>query len=205
MVARLLWEQEVPGSNPGAPIDERAAKLWFYGFTPETIVKKAVDQKIIPTRKRGSQSLVEVDDVPVLTMLGLLTEMRLVTKHKRQLRDWLRESSAPAELELTPALVVRRVGEVEQARLRAKRYADLRDQWIVRDPEIKGGEPVIRGSRVGVHTLAARIASGESAAVLAEDLPHVSAPAREVAMRCFAPFGGELHRGRSIVMPAQQR
>jgi uncharacterized protein (DUF433 family) len=149
----------------------------------ETTVKKALDQKVIPTRKRGSQSLVEVDDVPVLAMLGLLTEMRLVVKHKRQLRDWLRESSAPAELELTPALVVRRVGEVEQAHLRAKRYADLRDQWIVRDPDVKGREPVIRGSRVGVHTLAARIASGESPAVLDHDLPHIPAEAREVAVQ----------------------
>jgi uncharacterized protein (DUF433 family) len=149
----------------------------------ETTVKKAVDQKVIPTRRRGSQSFVEVDDVPVLVMLGLLTEMRLVVKHKRQLRDWLRESSASPELELTPALVVRRVGEVEQARLRAERYAELRDRWIVRDPAIKGGEPVIRGSRVGVHTLAARIAGGESAAVLEEDFAHIPAEAREVAVQ----------------------
>lgn len=149
----------------------------------ETTLKKAVDQKVIPTRRRGSQSFVEVDDVPVLAMLGLLTEMRLVVKHKRQLRDWLRESSAPPELALTPALVVRRVGEVDQARLRAERYAELRDRWIARDPAVKGGEPVIRGSRVGVHTLAARIADGESATVLEEDFPHIPAEAREVAVQ----------------------
>jgi uncharacterized protein (DUF433 family) len=149
----------------------------------ETTVKKAVDQKVIPTRKRGSQSLVEVDDVAVLAMLGLLTEMRLVVKHKRQLRAWLRTSGAPLELELTPALVVRRVDEVERTRLRAERYAELRDRWIVRDPEVKGGEPVIKGSRVGVHTLAARIASGESSAVLEEDFPHIPAEAREVAVQ----------------------
>ncbi len=149
----------------------------------ETTVKKAVDQKVIPTRKRGSQSCVEVEDVPVLAMLGLLTEMRLVLKHKRQLRQWLRTSSAPAKLELTPALVIRRVGEIEEALRRAERYARLRDEWIVRNPEIKGGEPVIRGSRVNVHTLAARIAHDESAAVLEEDFPHIPADAREVAVQ----------------------
>lgn len=151
--------------------------------TTETTVKKAVDQKVVPTRRRGSQRLVEVDDVPVLTMLGLLTDMRLVIKHKRQLRNWLRQASAPEELQLTPALVVRRVDAVEQARLRAKRYTDLRDRWIVRDPTIKGGEPIIRGSRVGVHTLAARIAAGESPEALDEDLPHIPADAREVAVQ----------------------
>jgi uncharacterized protein (DUF433 family) len=149
----------------------------------ETIVKKAVDQKVIPTRKRGSQSCIDVEDVPVLAMLGLLAEMRLVRKHKRQLRKWLRTSSGPAELELTPGLVVRKVGEIEESRSRAERYARLRDRWIVRDPEIKGGEPVIRGSRVGVHTLAARVAQSESADVLGEDFPHISAEAREVAVQ----------------------
>ena len=124
----------------------------------ETTVKKAVDQRVVPTRKRGSQSYIEVEDVPVLAMLGLLTAMRLTPKHKRQLRDWLRSANSPAEFELTPALVVRRVDELERARLRAERYARLRDKWIVRDPEIKHGEQDIRGSRERVDTQSGRIA-----------------------------------------------
>jgi uncharacterized protein (DUF433 family) len=146
----------------------------------ETTVKKAVDQQVVPTQRQGSQSYIEVEDVPVLAMLALLTAMRLTRKHKRQLRDWLRSANS-AEFELTPALVVRRVDELERARLRAERYARLRDEWIVRDPEIKRGEPVIRGSRVSVDTLAERMAQGESADVLDEDFPHIPAEAREVA------------------------
>jgi uncharacterized protein (DUF433 family) len=153
------------------------------GGITETTVKKAVDQRVVPTRRRGSQSCIEVEDIQVLAMLGLLTTMRLTPKHKRLLREWLRAPSGPAELELMPALVVRKVDEVEQARIRAERYAELRDQWIVRDPEIKRGEPVIRGSRVSVHTLADRIAQGESVAVLEEDFPHIPADAREVAVQ----------------------
>lgn len=147
----------------------------------ETTVKKAVDQKVVPTRRSGSQSWIEVEDVPVLAMLGLLNTMRLTPAHKRALRRWLRTSSAPAELELAPALVVRRVEAIEQARLRAERYAQLRDRWIVRDRDIKNGEPVISGSRVSVYTLAERIAGGESADVLDEDFPHITAEAREIA------------------------
>jgi len=151
--------------------------------TTETTVKKAVDQRVVPTRKRGTQSFIAVEEVPVLAMLGLLRSMRLTPKHKRQLREWLRASSAAAELELAPALVVRRVDEIERARLRAERYTRLRDKWIVRDPEIKRGEPVIRGSRVSVHTLAERIAQGEGAYVLEKDFPHIPAEAREVAVQ----------------------
>lgn len=146
----------------------------------ETTVKKAVDQRVIPARKRGSQSYIELDDVPVLTMLGLLTEMRLRVEHKRQLRAWLRADEGPT-LQLTPALFVQRVDEVDAARQRAERYARLRAEWIVSDPAIKGGEPVVRGSRVSVHTLADRMAHGESAATLDEDFPHIPAEAREVA------------------------
>jgi uncharacterized protein (DUF433 family) len=151
--------------------------------TSPTTVKKAVDQKVIPSKQLRSQSYIETDDVPVLAMFGLLADMRLSLKHKRQVRRWLRTSSAPTELELTPALVVRKVEAIEQARHRAERYTRLRDEWIVRDPDVKGGEPVIRGSRVGVHTLAARVVEGESDAVLAEDFPHVPPEAREIAVQ----------------------
>lgn len=149
----------------------------------ETTVNKAVDQRVVPSRKRGSQSCIELEDVPVLAMLGLLSTMRLTPKHKRALRQWLRTSGGPPELELSPALVVRRVEEIEKARLRAERYAHLRDRWIVRDPEIKNGEPIIRGSRVSVHTLADRIAHGEDKSVLDEDFPHIPAEAREIAVQ----------------------
>jgi len=151
--------------------------------TTETTVKKAVDQKVIPTKKRGSQSWIDVDDVPVLVVLAQLRDMKLAVKHKRQLREWLRTSSGAGELELMPMLVVRKVDDVEQARRRAERYTQLRDRWIVRDPEIKGGEPVIRGSRVSVHTLAERVAQGEAEEILDEDFPHIPAEAREVAVQ----------------------
>ncbi len=149
----------------------------------ETTVKKVVDQKVVPSRMRGSQSCIEVEDVPVLAMLGVLSPMRLSPVHKRAVRKWLRAPSGPAELELSPALVVRKLEEIDEARRRAQRYAELRDRWIVRDPDIKGGEPVIKGSRVSVHTLADRIAHGESSTVLEEDFPHIPAEAREVAVQ----------------------
>jgi uncharacterized protein (DUF433 family) len=149
--------------------------------TTETTVKKAVDTKVVPSRRRGSQSCIEVADVPVLAMLGLLRTTRLSPAHKRAVRKWLRADTGPAELELGPALVVRKVEAIEEARRRAERYAELRERWIVRDPEIKGGEPVIRGSRVSVHTLADRIAHGNDSATLSEDFLHIPAEACEVA------------------------
>lgn len=160
----------------------RAEAAELSGTSPTT-VKKAVDQKVVPTRRRASQTFIAVDDVQVLVMLTLLGDMRISVKTKRLLREWLNDPDAPTELELAPALVVRKIAAVDDARRRAERYARLRDEWIVRDPDIKSGEPVIRGSRVGVHTLAARLARGEPDKILAEDFPHIPAEAREVAVQ----------------------
>jgi uncharacterized protein (DUF433 family) len=152
------------------------------GASPTT-VKKAVDQKVIPTRTVRSQSFIEADDVPVLVMFEALAGVGLLVQYKRAVRDWLRHSPDVPELELTDALVVRKLGQVDEARERARRYARLRDEWIVRDPDVKGGDAVIKGTRVGVHTLAARIANGESEAALDEDFPRIPTEAREVAVQ----------------------
>jgi uncharacterized protein (DUF433 family)/predicted nucleotidyltransferase len=66
--------------------------------------------------------------------------------------------------------------------VRGEEYARLRDQHIQRDPKIMGGEPVIRGTRVPVRTIAALIEDGESRDVLREDYPHVPEDAYEVAV-----------------------
>lgn len=149
----------------------------------ESTVKKAVDKRVVPARKRGSRSYIDVGDVSVLVVLGQLTDTGLIVKYKRQLREWLLAANPAAELELTPTLVIRRTSEVDEARRRAARYVELRDKWIVSDPKVKGGDPVIRGSRVSVHTLAQRLAQDESAEVLNEDFPHIPAEAREVAVQ----------------------
>lgn len=167
MLAKLLTRRE-------------AAQL---SGTSETTVKKAVDARVISARRDATQSWIELEDVAVLTMLGHLTGLGLQVSHKRRVRDWVRTAHAAREFELTPTVVVRKPDDVDRARDRAERYVRLRDEWIVRDPDIKGNEPVIKGSRVSVHTLAARIAAGEDARTLEEDFPHIPAEARDVAVQ----------------------
>jgi excisionase family DNA binding protein len=150
--------------------------------TSESTVKKAVDSRVIPARRRGAQSCIDYQDVAVLTMLGHLTDLRLRAAFKRRVRDWVREPGAADELKLTMALYIRRVDDVDRVRELTERYVRLRDEWIVRDSQVKGGEPVIKGSRVSVHTLASRIAAGEDPSVLDEDFPQIPPEAREVAV-----------------------
>ena len=45
------------------------------------------------------------------------------------------------------------------------------DAVIVRDPQICGGQPVIRGTRVPLHTLLASLADGDSIEEILKDFP----------------------------------
>ena len=152
--------------------------------TSETTVKKAVDLARHPVAGDGVRSRASSPrDVPVLTMLGHLTGVRSCRRAQAQpARAGCAQRTPRRSWSLMPGLVVRKLDDVEQRASSAERYVRLRDQWIVSDPEIKGGEPVIKGSRVSVHTLAARVAEGESEAILDEDFPHIPAEAREVAV-----------------------
>ena len=48
--------------------------------------------------------------------------------------------------------------------------------YIVRDPKICGGEPVIKGTRVTVRTILASLAEGASIQEILEDFPTLKEP-----------------------------
>jgi uncharacterized protein (DUF433 family) len=77
---------------------------------------------------------------------------------------------------------MRSVPEAVLSPEQAAEYAHLTDLYIQRDPRIMGGEPVIRGTRVPVRTIARLIEDGESDDVLREDYPHVPEVAYGVAV-----------------------
>jgi len=49
-------------------------------------------------------------------------------------------------------------------------------KYIVRDPKICGGEPVIKGTRVTVRTILASLAEGASIQEILEDFPTLKEP-----------------------------
>jgi uncharacterized protein (DUF433 family) len=56
-------------------------------------------------------------------------------------------------------------------------------RYVERNPAIMGGEPVIRGTRVPVRTVAGLIERDESREVMREDYPQVPEEAYVVAVR----------------------
>jgi uncharacterized protein (DUF433 family) len=62
-------------------------------------------------------------------------------------------------------------------------YKRLCGRYVERNPAIMGGEPVIRGTRVPVRTVAGLIEQGESREIMREDYPQVPEEAYAVAVR----------------------
>jgi uncharacterized protein (DUF433 family) len=53
----------------------------------------------------------------------------------------------------------------------AQRYPDALNNRVVRDPEICGGQPVFRGTRVLLRTVLASLAAGDSSESILADFP----------------------------------
>lgn len=65
----------------------------------------------------------------------------------------------------------------------ADEYARLCERYVECNPAIMRGEPVIRGTRVPVRTVAGLIEKGESREIMREDYPQVPEEAYAVAVR----------------------
>ena len=79
----------------------------------------------------------------------------------------------PEAVEFAPGARLE-VGRLAGEPLRAAlAYRDARDRHVVCDPDILGGTPVIRGTRVSVHSVRVRLEAGEPVEELMEDYPAV--------------------------------
>jgi uncharacterized protein (DUF433 family) len=154
------------------------------GRVPLKAVDKAIEQGVVKPRRSAGKPLLPPHEVALLVLLRQL-ELQLPIRAKKQLRSWFVLQGADAvgaEFVLSEALRVAMTPEAAEAIERADEYARLRDRYIQRDPAIMGGEPVIRGTRIPVRTIAGLIEQGESRDVMREDYPHVPAEAYAVAV-----------------------
>jgi len=170
--------------------------------TPKRVIEKAIEERVLVPRyrragERGGEArrMLPAHAVAYATLIAKI-DLKLSKAQKQRLADRLAGLPASefrvARVEVAPAVTVeigRLLGDVME---RSERYRSLRDAHIVSDPAIKGGAPVIRGTRVGVHSLLGRIEHGESFEDILEDNPDLSREAVEVALsyaRSHPPLG----------------
>jgi excisionase family DNA binding protein len=149
-----------------------------------TAVNKAIEQKAIRPVKVRRGVGIPLDEMAPLVVICRIG-MPLPSEAKRRIRDWLVTVEAgegePRELALSEALIVRWSEEFAAIVREARQYIERRDEFLETDLEVKGGEPVIRGTRLTARAVLARLAGGDSVSDLAAEYPDIDPAAFEAA------------------------
>src|SRR5262249_35193495 len=85
-------------------------------------------------------------------------------------------------VELAPLISLDLGAILRLARRLLKAYSEGRSRWVEIDPEVMGGVPVVRGTRIPVYTILGRIEEGETLDEVVRDFDHVPRQALEAAL-----------------------
>jgi len=111
---------------------------------PVKALDKAIETSVIvPARGPGGQPLLDEESVIVVTLVSGDRDVTLAANSKMKVRDWVYEarphlSTEPAELALTPWLVLRVDKKLRTLAKRLSGYIAGRSRYIESDPQILG-------------------------------------------------------------------
>jgi uncharacterized protein (DUF433 family) len=167
-------------------------------------VNNAIDKKTVPavagSREGHSTRLLDMRALVSLTLERRLAD-RFVPEARREVFDAL--ARAPGNtVSLQGGFL--KIDLREPRRELATSLRELRRarQLVISDPEIMGGEPVFRGTRIQVHMIAELLAKGSTEAALLEDYPRVTAEMVRLAPIYAAAYP---RRGRPRAQPWRDR
>ena len=168
------------------------AETAFLAETGPGAVEKAIEEGIIEIRRgpatRASsrkRRLLSAKSVYYIAFLKKC-DLSFSRRHKHQLWAWFGKTPPnhlrTARWQISPGVHIKPgelIGDIHE---RVSWYGRARDRWIETNPAIKGGTPVIRGTRVSVYSVAGRIKHGESIEDVAEDNPDLLPEAIKAAL-----------------------
>lgn len=149
--------------------------------TSPRAVEKAIEEGIVEVRRapasragRRRRRLLSAAGIYYVAFVKKC-DLQLSKKHKRDLWGWFKQTPSKrlltARFRLSPGVDIKPGEVLRPVRNRVARYADARRRWIEVDPKVKGGTPVIKGTRVSVYSVAGRLDHGESVDNILEDNP----------------------------------
>jgi uncharacterized protein (DUF433 family) len=157
-------------------------------------VNKAIEERIIRVERRATRPyriprrLLSADAVCYLALAESVS-LALPKDVKRRIRIWLMEAWRSADktgdFMVDDVVAVRAAPIVEAARRVTAHYGAAREDYIVADPAVMGGAPVIKGTRIPAHSVLARIGDGDALSDIAKENPDI-APAAFAAALAFA-------------------
>lgn len=182
---------------PALSLDLTPREVAELAGAPARMVEKAIAEKVLSVRSgrlpalrfgnaADARRLLGPESVAYVALIRRLTGVVMLSKTtKRDLvralkgRDWA--ALKMAKIELAPALVAD-VGRLAGAELdRADHYLTARDRWIDSVVGIKGGLPIIKGTRITAHSVEARLKAGDCLDDIAAENPDLPREAFEAA------------------------
>jgi uncharacterized protein (DUF433 family) len=159
---------------------------------PPGAIEKAIEEGIVKIRKapasKGGARVRRLLSAEAVYFVAFLKRCDLEFSREQKRRLWQRFKETPADRLLTVKWRLSAGIEVHPGELlapvrdRVVRYAGARKRWIERNPGIKGGTPVIKGTRMSVYSLRGRIDHGDSIEDVLGDNPDLPRDAIEAAL-----------------------
>lgn len=159
---------------------------------PPSAVEKAIEEGIMEVRKvqaptAGSRlrRLMSTDGVYYVAFLRRC-DLHFSKAHKERLWSCFKETPSErlltARWHLSAGIEIRPGELLAPVRERVTWYIRARHRWIEVNPDIMGGTPVIRGTRLSVYSVLGRIGHGDGIDDVLEDNPDLPRDAIEAAL-----------------------
>ena len=160
------------------------------GISEKTIRQAIERAEIRPTRQGVGQRheyLFDLKDLVYLrlrsSVRGLLgpTGRRCLYEAMTQQEGQLDRLQFGIEVRLSETIYLR-LGPIIEEVMRGLKEVSTAEEWVTSSPGIRGGEPVVRGTRVPVYLLADLQAKGVSSEEILADYPSVTPEALQAAI-----------------------
>lgn len=151
-------------------------------------VNKAVEDKIVIRikRKGSNRFALPLHAVPYVAVVDRLSIPLTLEKKRKLIKTF--KGRRISEMTSTPIEIAPSV-TVDVAQLvgsdigeRAEAYARAKERLIERNPDILGGTPVIRGTRMSVYAVLGRLNDGDTIEAILEDNPALDKDMVETAI-----------------------
>jgi uncharacterized protein (DUF433 family) len=163
-------------------------------------IEKDCEEGIVPRRKmrllmHGNLAAhVPARAVAYACAMHSLDGVKMEKKSKLKVWKYLRSTKQAdfGTLELSPGLTLNLMPLVTECWSKTTGYIEARHEYLVVDPEIFGGEPILKGTRITCQSVLGRIDGGETLDEMEEDYPEISKEAFEAALiyaRAHPPRG----------------
>ncbi len=170
-------------SQPGFSPREAA----FATELSEKTINQAIDRAEVGTQAAGRLAARErVLGFPDLLYLRLRNDVgRLLSAEgKRKLRERLRHSARGREKPTVVSIGMVDVQVEPEVRALEEKLVQIEEArtFVITDPEVRAGEPVVRGTRIPVHVLADLARQGADHEELLEDYPALTRESLDAAL-----------------------